>query len=601
PHSRRVAIATGVTLTRLLIPALSVGLILFAARNSGLLGDAGTELMRGLTSAAFLMIAAYALGGAFFSPKVPELRLSSLEDSEARHAHRWLIVLAGVAGLDAALVERGTHIGMAVEGLALLNAIMLVAGGFAVLRLLSTMSPIIPPVFPSEEDEDDPKPDEPDGFWGPNTVRVVRLALTVAALTAPVLALIGFFAASRYLFYPLMFSGGVIGFCILLFHVVRAVVEDAASPAQGDSRPRKGNLRLIPVAVGFILFCIAVPVLSLIWGADVVDLVTAWRRVEQGFTIGEIVLSPIDFLSFAVVFSLGYVITRIAQGALSRSVLPYTGIDAGGRAAIIAGVGYLGVPLAALIAISATGLDLSNIAIVAGALSVGIGFGLQNIVNNFVSGIILLIERPIKAGDWVQVPSGHGYVKEVNVRSTRIESFDKCDFFVPNSELISSTVVNWTHNDLMGRMIVQTRCAYGNDPRVVEKILLDIARSHPMVLRRPAPYVLFFDFGDHGLEFQIRAFLRDVNWILNVQSDIRYEIHRRFVEAGISIPVPQQDLRLRNPEELGDALAAAMTPSLPPPPSDDLATGGAEPVAFRRRAGAPPPVSLPGGEPDPDR
>ncbi|MEO1274156.1 MAG: mechanosensitive ion channel domain-containing protein, partial [Pseudomonadota bacterium] len=246
-----------------------------------------------------------------------------------------------------------------------------------------------------------------------------------------------------------------------------------------------------------------------------------------------------------------YVLTRVAQGVLNRSVLPVMGLDAGARAAIVAGVGYLGVVISALAAIGVAGLDLSNIAIVAGALSVGIGFGLQNVVNNFVSGLILLIERPIKAGDWVELGSGMGYVQRVNVRSTVIETFDRASLIVPNSELVSATVINWTHTNLNGRVIVAVKVSMGSEPREVERIMLEVARAHPMVLRRPQPFVLFRGYSDYAMLFEVRAVLRDVNWILNVQSDFHFEIHKRFREAGIEIPVQRSEVSLQRPPAAG--------------------------------------------------
>jgi len=310
--------------------------------------------------------------------------------------------------------------------------------------------------------------------------------------------------------------------------------------------------------VGFVLAIAALPVLALIWGADTTDLRSLLRIFADGFAIGDMVISPLDFAAFALVFAVGYVITRMAQGLLATAVLPLTRFDAGAKAAITAGFGYVGIILAALVAVSTTGLDLSNLAIVVGALSVGIGFGMQNIVNNFISGVILLIERPIKPGDWIELASGMGYVKNINVRSTEIQTFDRATLIVPNAELISGPVTNWTHSNLNGRLKVPVGVAYGTDPRQVETILTEIAKAQPMLLRSPVPYVLFRGFGADALEFELRGVLRDVNWILNVTSDINFEIVRRFAEAGIEIPFAQRDLHLKNADELGRSIGAAI-------------------------------------------
>jgi small-conductance mechanosensitive channel len=235
-------------------------------------------------------------------------------------------------------------------------------------------------------------------------------------------------------------------------------------------------------------------------------------------------------------------------------VLPRTRLDSGARTALITGIGYIGLTLAALIAVSTAGLDLSSLAFVAGALSVGIGFGLQTIVSNFVSGIILLIERPIKEGDWIEVSGYTGFVRKIAVRSTRIETFDGHDVIVPNSDLIAGTVTNMTLSSKSGRLILPVGVAYGSDLEKTKSILIEAAKGHASLKNYPPPTVLFIGLGDSSLDFELRCFLHDVGELVTTKSDLLFTVYVELNRAGIEIPFPQRDLHLRDIDRLVSAI-----------------------------------------------
>jgi len=531
PSAARWIASFGASLGEWLLPFAGIFALVHAADASGMPGLRGQMLLDALLPAAFILLLARWLAQRVFprhEPRGPVLRL----DDRCRYTGRLYGALLGLVVAAFYFVQEVAE--QAGWSEAATNVVIFpvqVLTGLLLWRLAALLG-LHWRACVSENDGE-------AGFSGRVAKLTGRVLLAVAVI-GPLLAAVGYVTAAQALMLPTALSLLLLAALVIVQRLLTELYVMATGNREGVADS------LVPVLAGFALVLASVPGFALIWGARPAQLLEFWTRFTEGVSLGGVQISPTVFLTFAAVFALGYIVTRLLQGALRNTILPKTRLDTGGRNAIVSGTGYVGIFLAAVIAITSAGIDLSSLAIVAGALSVGIGFGLQNIVSNFVSGIILLIERPISEGDWIEVGGQHGYVKSISVRSTRIETFDRTDVIVPNADFVSGTVTNYTRGNTVGRVIVPVGVAYGTDTRKVEGILREVAEEHPMVLMNPAPNIVFRGFGASSLDFEIRAILRDVNWVMNVHSDMNHEIARRFVEAGVEIPFPQQDVWFRN-------------------------------------------------------
>jgi small-conductance mechanosensitive channel len=543
---------TLLSLLRILLPVLGLFLLVQAADVSGLLGDLGSQVSFVLPFALFVVLFTRWLAAQRFAQDA-SLHAVALAPERRTEARYYANVLSWFLALDILLMGVSDFDNWPKSAIAVAAFPMHVMCGLLLFRL----GQILNKASPLAEDE---ASDASEAKTGPSafTARLARMAGKVAMLVGilgPIFSGIGYFNVAHSTIFPTILSLGL--FATLL--TIQNFVKDVYHLVTG--RDLATSESLVPVISGIFLSIAALPILALIWGARIADLTELWARFQNGFSFGETRISPIDFLTFAVVFGIGYLVTRLLQGGLRGSVLPKTGIDKGGQTAIVAGTGYVGIFLSAIIAIVSAGIDLSALAIVFGALSVGIGFGLQNIVQNFVSGIILLVERPIAEGDWIEVNGQHGTVREISVRSTRIETFDRTDVIVPNADLIANAVTNYTRGNVLGRLVVDVGVAYGTDTRKVEDILYKIARNHDMVLMNPPPFVHFKGFGADSLDFDVRMILRDITKILAVRTEINHQIYEAFAAEGVDIPFAQRDVWLRNPEVLTGGGAKRDTPS----------------------------------------
>lgn len=360
-------------------------------------------------------------------------------------------------------------------------------------------------------------------------------------------------ALSRFIFErTVMFSAMVI-----IIVLIRALVSPLFSRMeiffqneheQNDPLEEQEKLMTfwLSLSLDIVLIFISLPIIASILGAEWTFIKNWGLQAFLGFEVGAVTISIANIgLAIGLFLSLLF-LTKIIQKVLSQKILPNTKMDNSIQHSIIQVMGYIGLILALLVGISSIGFDLSNLALIAGALSVGIGFGLQSIVSNFVSGLILLFERPIKIGDWIITESGEGIVKKINVRATEIETFDRTSIIIPNSELISSSVKNWTLQDSVGRIKINVGVSYDSDPHQVNKILTDYINNDDKILKWPEPKVLFQDFADSALLFEVRFFIRNITDLPVISTQVRFDIWDKLKENKIEISFPQRDLHIRS-------------------------------------------------------
>ena len=290
-----------------------------------------------------------------------------------------------------------------------------------------------------------------------------------------------------------------------------------------------------------------------VWGAErTMGIIVRFFR--DGFVLAGMEIVPGHLLWAILVLTVLLTLSRWMKARLQSKWLAKIRMEHSAQEALVTTFGYVAIAVSIIIALSVAGITFTNLAIIAGALSVGIGFGLQNVVNNFVSGLIMLVERPVRSGDWIVVGATEGYVKHISIRTTTIQTFDRAEVIVPNSDLISGQVTNWTLRSQWGRIKVPVGVAYGSDTARVKDILLEIVNNHDEIIKGnpnlPDPGVLFIGFGDSSLNFEVRAIVRNIEQRWNVISDINFAIDAAFREHGIEIPFPQRDLNFRGPLQI---------------------------------------------------
>ncbi len=535
---RRSVLAVWLVLVGILTPLLA-GLSVRAALNAagGLNGDFDELLdifIRVISVAGFVE----ALGRALLSPGRPSWRLAPISNEMAGRLAPFPALIATTAGL-AFLVSRLD----VAFGSSLTNS---VAGerGTVVVEILTVGAALLTIMRGGGRADSHQDPDHPGGSRLPWVI--VALAAWVALLSALAAVFTGYLALAGFLMRESIWIAVVLAVIFVLVQFVDDLFPALLSPSapagrllrdtagvQEDSLEHLAVLLSGLCRIGLLVFGAAAILLP--YGASAGDIVTHVLSTKTEFSFGQVTISPGAVFGGIALFLIGLGATRAVRGWLENRYLPKTRMDLGARASLASLFSYVGIAIAMLLAFAYLGLSFTQITLLASALSVGIGFGLQSIIGNFVSGLILLVERPVKVGDWVAIGDLEGDIKAINIRATEIDMPDKSRLVVPNSELISKTVRNVTHAGAIGRIRIVLRLDAGADPVAVRDLVLAHLKAHPKVLSSPAPAVYFTDIHDGGLEFTAIAFVPSPRDAFVAKSDLLFQIIPDLRDKGISL------------------------------------------------------------------
>ncbi|OYW32113.1 MAG: mechanosensitive ion channel protein MscS [Rhizobiales bacterium 12-66-7] len=490
------------------------------------------DVIHGLLVAVFIQSIGLAVSRAVLAPGQAWRRLPPLSDYSASLGYRYFSWMVWTLSIAAFLNSIHRALFAPVALTVATSAVMALLIGLFISRLLVVLA--------REGDEETAAGEAQTG--GVPWVRFLMWLVLAGLAGALVAGYIGLaaFAAARIVVATTVIAG---------LYVLNALIEaffgsltPEATHARQISRTlglRQERLDLLGTLIAallkLMLLAIGLLVIAGSWGTSTADVMDTIERASFGVRIGATTITLSNVIYAVALLMSGIFIARTIQRWVSTKFLPRTGLEPSLQSSIATIVGYIGTIVALMVAMGEIGLNLENIALVAGALSVGIGFGLQSIVSNFVSGLILLAERPIRVGDTINVKGEEGYVRRISVRSTEIETFERATVIVPNSDLISGMVKNFTHSNTTGRVIVAVNVTYDGDLEEVRDILVACACDHPQVLQSPPPRVFLTKFADAGLGFELRCVVANVDYGLTVKSDLHFAILTRFRKAGIGM------------------------------------------------------------------
>jgi small-conductance mechanosensitive channel len=524
-------VALTIAVPPIVIMAVIAGVGLWLGLDGGILGP----VIQAAAIGVVRIVAAFGIARGLFAPTRPGWRIVHRSDAVSETVIRMAVSVASIVSVTRVFEALNEVVGASLQFSVATRGLGAFVAGMALIVGLWRLGGRV-----KEDDCFGPQVStERDWFL------LLRIAAWPAALAVIVAVLVGFPSFASFLIDQVVWFSAV--FCLLFMSSM--LIEEAIA-ALSDPSSRAGTRLTAAIGIGrnafdligvvvsgvvrLSLFALAAALIVAPWGVRSSDFSFDFRAAFFGFRVGDVTISPASIIIAIIFFGFASAVSHSLVQWVDTRLLPLTKLDAGLRNSIKTSLGYVGFILAAGLALAYLGVSVEKLALVAGALSVGIGFGLQSIVNNFVSGLILLWERAVRVGDWIIVGDDQGFVRRINVRSTEIETFDRSQVIVPNSNLITGVVKNLVRTDRTGRLIIPIIVSGNADPEKVREVLFATAKAHDFVLKIPAPQILFTGMSPTALTFDLLVFLSDVETILRVRSDLHFEIHKRLNAANLA-------------------------------------------------------------------
>ena len=549
-HLRRSAMASAVALTAVLTTGLAAQLAYLGVSWNDILDDNTAALVRATVRAVCFAAYVVGLGRALLSVRRPSWRLPALTDAMAQRLRPfpwWLgatVLLFGVFDRTSRTIGTSLPATVAARGLFALVASGLI--GLALLRLHRLHRA-------QARGGEQPSRRPP---WASMLMVVATLGVAVSWLAVAT----GYIALAFFVAGQMLWVGVIAASIYLLVHLLTDLINALLLP-QGHGGQRMQATFEVPahtleqaaiVLGGVVRVCLVMLGLATVltpFGAGPTDLLSSARQTLGGLKLGDLPIDPGSIVSAVLVFAIGLYALRRLKCWLRDKLLPTSTMEHGMQASVVTLLGYLGGLLVFVLTLAALHVDLKSITWIVSALSVGIGFGLQAIVQNFISGLILLVERPVKVGDWVSLSSDvEGDIRRINVRATEIQMGDRSTVIVPNSQLITQNVRNVTLGNALGRVLITLPMPLDTDAAKVRTLVLDTLRAHPGTLDTPAPAVQLTGLDANSMTFACTCYVGSQRDAGNVKSDLLFELLQRLRDAGFTLARTQSMLVRTLPE-----------------------------------------------------